>query len=176
MSEVAEEAAGQSPVFSFPVWVAQTQYLHQEAQLPLCQLPTPRPEPAAGSEPRQHDGHTGFVLDNLCQSSAQPGTQPTETLGCPLWGTRSHQHSTHAPVPCPQPCWLPALQRLCLLLQAGCVSMFVFLRRCPSAAFQSPSRGTTSPEGPAALPDVSQARPWDSSGATRPAGTTASRA
>lgn len=140
---------------------------------PCASCPAPQAEPAPGSE--DMDTH-GLVLDNLCQSSAQPGAQPTETLGCPLWGTQSHGHSTHTPVPCPQPCWLPALQRLCLPLHAGCVSMFVFLRRCPSAAFQSPSRGTTSLEGPAALPDVSQARPWDSFDATKPAGTTASRA
>lgn len=179
---MAEEAAGQSPAFSFPVWVARTQSLQQEAQPPLCQPPCASHQPhGQGQQQGRSLGSamdTRAVLDNLCQSSARPGAAGTETLGCPrlLWGTRSRWHSTHTPVPCPQLCWLPALQRLCLLLHAGCVSMFVFLRRCPGAAFRGPFQGTTSLEGPAALPDVSRARPWDSFGATRPGGTTASRA
>lgn len=173
---MAEEAAGQSPAFFCPVWVAQTRCLHQEAQIPLCQLPSTRIR--AWAAPWAH----GAVLDNLCQSGAQPGAagtgavlqgtaRPTETLG---HTEPSAQH--------PRPGSLPtavltaSFAETLLSPPLRVCSVFVFLRRCPSAAFRGPSRGTTSPEGPAALPDVSQAQPWDSFGATRPAGTAASRA
>lgn len=78
-----------------------------EAQPPLCQPPLCQP-PAPGQGQQQGQSFssamdTQTVLDDLCQSSAQPRAPGTETLGCPrlLWGTRSLWHSTHTLIPCP---------------------------------------------------------------------------
>lgn len=154
---------------------------------PRASCPAPGPGPALGSEPRQHHGHTGLcwimrAVPSLGQR-AQGLCCRAQPIPQRLWGAHGCCGAHGAISTAPMPRFLAHSRAGCQLCRdfafsstAGCVSVFVFLRRCPSAAFQGPSRGTTSPEGPAALPDASQAQPWDSFGAMRPTGTMTSRA
>lgn len=79
-SKVAEEAAGLSPTFSFPAWVARTWCRARSSRKPAvtpCRLPGPVARTKGGSEPRQrvvlvgqHCGRAGFVLRYLYHTNA----------------------------------------------------------------------------------------------------------